>query len=72
MIRGNQGDGVRLSDTSTMEASVDDPLGIQIIDNSGFGVFCDDPPAVSQLVLFSPITVTGNTAGQVECRLSNP
>lgn len=61
IIRRNGSHGVQASDTSV--ASFDNTT--QIVDNGGFGIFCNGPPSVA---LFNgDPTVTGNASGQVNC-----
>lgn len=63
IIRGNGQHGLYVSDTSV--ASFGDGT-TQIVDNGGFGIFCDTAPSVA-LIRGNPGTVTGNTSGQVNC-----
>jgi hypothetical protein len=63
-VRDNRGDGFFLDDTSTVQGSPE----TSVTGNTGWGVFCSDPPAVALVQGgFSATTVTGNGAGQIHC-----
>jgi hypothetical protein len=68
VISGNSGDGLQLRDTSEA-SSLQEGWTVQIVNNTGFGVFCSGPPAVAQIV-GQLGTVTGNTVGQINCPVS--
>lgn len=64
-IENNGGHGIHISDVSlgSFDPSADPS---QILNNGGWGVFCDGPPAVA-MVSGAPGNVDGNTDGQVSC-----
>ena len=62
-IRKNIGNGVHLRDTSV---GIFDATN-KISGNTGFGIICDPPPAVAQIEIGDVATVSGNTAGQIDC-----
>lgn len=63
IVRGNAGHGVHAAHTSV--AQFGSPTN-QIVDNGGWGVFCNGPPSVA-MMSGDPGTVTGNAAGQLNC-----
>jgi hypothetical protein len=64
-IRGNSRNGIHVRDTSI--ALFDSPSGTnQIVDNGGWGLFCDGPPAVAQTT-GQPGTLSGNGGGTSNC-----
>jgi hypothetical protein len=65
VIRGNSGNGIHVRDTSI--AIFDFPSGTnQIVDNGGWGLFCDGPPAVAQ-ASGVPGTLSPNSGGTSNC-----
>jgi hypothetical protein len=69
IVRRNGESGVRLSDTSVLEADASDLLRLQIHANGGWGIECAVPPQAPQAVgtALGPETVFDNQLGQVSC-----
>ncbi len=68
-VRNNGGNGIRIGDLSTADVSETS----QIVDNGGWGISCEGPPAVAVLggqVLFFSGTpdLTGNASGPTNCQ----
>jgi hypothetical protein len=64
-IRNNVGDGIFVSDTSTLHWP---RVDVAVTGNGGWGVRCAPSPAVAMVTgNFTSATVSGNTAGQVGC-----
>jgi hypothetical protein len=61
-IRGNQGNGLTLRDTSVATLIPQ----LQILDNGGWGILCSPPPAVAQITGAAG-SVSGNKLGGVNC-----
>jgi hypothetical protein len=67
-IQSNASDGVSIWDTGVLVAA----MGVQITQNTGWGVFCAGPPAVAQIGQRGPSALTASTvfsngAGQINC-----
>jgi len=58
-------DGILLGDSSVVERNIFGQL--QVTGNSAWGVLCDAPPAVPQLVNFDSSSVFGNAGGDIGC-----
>ncbi len=68
IVRGNGGNGISVADLSTVSAFAT----TQAVDNGGWGIRCDGPPAIAVLGgqgLFDPaeLTLTGNASGATNC-----
>lgn len=66
IIQGNSNHGIHLRNVSVAELGPPDKAAPQIVNNGGFGIFCDPAPAVAQ-VAGGIATITGNTAGAENC-----
>jgi len=70
VIDGNGGNGVSLSDTTTL-GKFFVTTNIQITNNGRWGIGCSTTPGVAQLYGFpptaQPITMTGNASGSTNC-----
>jgi len=65
-VNANGQNGIELRDTSTADLS-----GISSTNNGGWGILCEGPPAVAQILTETGIgNVSGNTAGQINCPLT--
>jgi hypothetical protein len=64
-IRNNHGDGIFVSDTSSLHWP---RVDVAVTGNAGWGVRCAPSPSVAMVTgSFSAATVSGNAAGQLDC-----
>lgn len=74
IVRNNHGDGIHIRGNGMARFFPFDATGVgatKVTGNGGSGMFCAPAPAVT-LIAGSPGTVTGNSAGQIDCPAPAP